>query len=175
MHINKCPILAPAKTLTAENAEKIGIDREQCLKNLTRLRQHPEIREKLVSLYAMDSDFKGSDDVDSQLYSGFFTPADRAAMDIILETPAENLPALQLTYADPRIQPLLFRYRARNYPHTLSDSEQRQWATHCRDYFESRLPDYMLNLENLAHEHENEQEKMAILKSIYRYVEKLVS
>lgn len=175
VHINKCPILAPAKTLTAENAEKIGIDREQCLKNLTRLRQHPEIREKLVSLYAMDSDFKGSDDVDSQLYSGFFTPADRAAMDIILETPAENLPALQLTYADPRIQPLLFRYRARNYPHTLSDSEQRQWATHCRDYFESRLPDYMLNLENLAHEHENEQEKMAILKSIYRYVEKLVS
>lgn len=45
VHLNKCPVLAPAKTLTAENAERIGIDRKQCLDNLALLKSHPEIRE----------------------------------------------------------------------------------------------------------------------------------
>ncbi len=71
VHLNKCPILAPAKTLTAENAEVIGIDRQQCLNNLALLRQHPEIREKLISLFSIEREFEKSNDVDTQLYDGF--------------------------------------------------------------------------------------------------------
>ena len=37
VHINKCPIIAPAKTLLAENAARLGIDRELCLQNLAKL------------------------------------------------------------------------------------------------------------------------------------------
>jgi exodeoxyribonuclease-1 len=175
IHLNKCPILAPAKTLTAENAEKIGIDREQCLKNLALLRQHPEVREKLIGLYSAEREYEKSSDVDTMLYDGFFSPADKTAMDIIRETDPNNLAALDITFNDQRIEPLLFRYRARNFPWTLDESEQQRWANHCRDYFESRIEDYMLNLENLVHEHESDQKKMAILKSIYQYVQKRVS
>ncbi|MDG3088022.1 exodeoxyribonuclease I [Vibrio hannami] len=175
VHINKCPILAPAKTLTAENAENIGIDREQCLNNLAIIKQHPEIREKLINLYQHEREFENSSNVDSMLYDGFFSPSDKASMDIIRETAPEHLAALDISYADKRIEPLLFRYRARNFPTTLSEDEQIKWANHCRDYFESHLPDYMLNLENLVHEHEADDKKMAILKSVYKYVEKLVS
>ncbi len=175
VHLNKCPILAPAKTLTAENAERIGINREECLQNLARLKQHPEIREKLIDLYSIDRDYGDNDNVDNQLYDGFFTPSDRAAMDIILEAKPENLAVLDIQFGDKRIAPLLFKYRARNYVETLSDEEQQRWTRHCRDYFEASLPDYMLNLENLAHEHESDEKKLAILKSVYKYVEQLVS
>ncbi len=58
VHLNKCPILAPAKTLTAENAENIGIDRQKCLDNLALLRQHPEIREKLIGLFSIERQFE---------------------------------------------------------------------------------------------------------------------
>ena len=34
-------------------------------------------------------------------------------------------------FADPRLEELLFRYRARNFPDTLSDEEQQQWRQHC--------------------------------------------
>lgn len=175
-HINKCPILAPAKTLTAENAERIGIDREKCLQNLALLKQHPELREKLIDIFTEEKDAaaKHSKDVDSQLYDGFFTPSDRSAMDIIRQTPPEQLASLDISYNDKRIAPLLFRYRARNFYPTLNEAEQQKWAVHCRDYFESRLPDYMLNLENLVHEHENDQQKVSILKAVYHYVEQLV-
>ncbi|MBA5762988.1 exodeoxyribonuclease I [Vibrio sp. 404] len=175
VHINKCPILAPAKTLTAENADNIGIDREQCLKNLQLLRQHPEIREKLIGVFAVDREFDSVQDVDAQLYDSFFSPADRAAMDIIRQTPPEQLGGLDITFNDKRIDPLLFRYRARNFPWTLTEQEQQRWMNHSRDYFQSRIDDYMLNLENLVHEHESDTKKITLLKSVYHYVEKLVS
>lgn len=175
IHLNKCPILAPAKTLTAENAESIGIDREQCLKNLALIKQHPEIREKLIGLYSIEREFENDGDVDTQLYSGFFSPADKSAMDIIRETDPNNLSALDISFSDPRIEPLLFRYRARNFPWSLDETEQGRWANHCREFFESRIESYMLNMENLVHEHESDEKKLAILKSVYRYVERLVS
>ena len=175
VHLNKCPILAPAKTLTAENADKIGIDRTQCLQNLALIRQHPEIREKLIGLFSIEREYDQSKDVDSQLYDGFFSPADRTAMDIILQTAPEKLAELDITFSDARIAPLLFRYRARNFPWTLTEQEQRRWNDHCRDYFQSRIEEYMLNFENLAHEHESDTKKITLLKSVYQYVEKLVS
>lgn len=175
VHLNKCPILAPAKTLTAENATNIGIDREQCLANLALIRQHLEVREKLVQLFSIEREFEKSHDVDTLLYDGFFSPADKASMDIIRQTDPTHLAALDITFNDKRIEPLLFRYRARNYPWTLDENEQRRWANHCREYFESRIEEYMLNLENLVHEHESDEKKMAILKSVYRYTESLLS
>ncbi|USD63992.1 exodeoxyribonuclease I [Vibrio sp. SCSIO 43136] len=175
VHLNKCPILAPAKTLTAENAANLGIDREQCLKNLALLRQHPEIREKLTALYSQEREYDNDTDVDTQLYSGFFSHADKAAIDIVRESTPEQLSVLDLNVADERIKPLLFRYRARNFEWSLSEDEQQRWNLYRRDYFETRLPDYLLNLENLVHEHEGDERKLALLKSIYRYVEKLVS
>ncbi|MFC5077552.1 Exodeoxyribonuclease I [Vibrio thalassae] len=175
IHLNKCPILAPAKTLTADNAAVIGIDREQCLKNLALIKQHPEIREKLIGLYSIEREFDNDGDVDTQLYSGFFSPADKSAMDIIRETDPNNLSALDISFSDSRIEPLLFRYRARNFPWSLDETEQTRWANHCREFFESRIESYMLNMENLVHEHESDEKKLAILKSVYRYVERLVS
>lgn len=175
VHLNKCPILAPAKTLTADNAIRIGVDRERCLENLAQLKQHPELREKLLSLYAIERDFSTNENVDTQLYDRFFSPADRASMEIVLATKPENLAAIELAFSDKRIEPLLFRYRARHFFDTLNELEQRRWADHCRDYFESRLPDYILNLENLVHENEGDAEKVALLRAVYKYVEKLVS
>ncbi len=175
VHLNKCPVLAPAKTLTANNAKAIGIDREQCLKNLSLIKQHPEIREKLIDLYQNKDEYKTGTNVDTQLYDGFFSPADKTAMDIIRETSPEQLAGFELNVKDERIAPLLFRYRARHYPWTLNESEQAKWAAHCREYFEGELSDYIQNLENLVHENDGDERKLSLLKSMYQYVEKLVS
>lgn len=175
VHINKCPILAPAKTLTADNAAQIGIDRQQCLAHLAILRENTQIREKLVTLFSHEREYPASTDVDTQLYDGFFSPTDKAAMAIIRDSHPENLGALDIQFHDPRIKPLLFRYRARHFPWTLSESEQHRWKDHCREYFESHIESYMLNLENLVHEHESDSKKMALLKAVYQYVEHIAS
>ncbi|MDD1794728.1 exodeoxyribonuclease I [Enterovibrio makurazakiensis] len=175
IHINKCPVLAEAKTLRPEDAERLGIDRQFCLENLKKLQAHPEVREKLVALYAEKPEYATSNNVDAELYNGFFSPSDRSTMDIIRQTKPENLAALDIKVSDQRIKPLLFRYRARNFSWTLTDSEQKNWHLHRRDYFETHLPEYMTRLEDLVEEHQSDEKKLSILKSVYHYVESLVS
>ncbi|MEQ9847802.1 exodeoxyribonuclease I [Pectobacterium brasiliense] len=175
VHINKCPVLAPANTLRPEDAERLGIDRQRCLDNLALLRSNASVREKVVELFAEAPAFAASDDVDLRLYDGFFGDADRMAMKIIQETAPQNLPALDLTFADNRLEPLLFRYRARNFPGTLDDREQQRWLQHRRAVFTpEHLQDYLSELSNLYQLHEDDKEKMAQLKALYAYAQELV-
>lgn len=175
VHINKCPVLAPANTLRPEDAERLGIDRQRCLDNLALLRNNASVREKVVELFADAPAFVASDDVDLRLYDGFFGDADRMAMKIIQETAPQNLPALDLTFADNRLEPLFFRYRARNFPGTLDDREQQRWLQHRRAVFTpERLQDYLSELSNLYQLHEDDKEKMAQLKALYAYAQELV-
>ncbi|WP_318484395.1 exodeoxyribonuclease I [Photobacterium leiognathi] len=174
VHLNKCPVLAPAKTLKAEDAARLGIDREQCLKHLALIKQHPEIREKVLEMFSVKREYDANDNVDAMLYDGFFSTADRSTMDIIRETPADQLGSLEINVDDKRIKPLLFRYRARNFPMTLSYEEQVRWKHHCQDFFEANMPKYMENFEAVAYEYESDENKMKILKSLYDYVSKLV-
>ncbi len=44
IHLNKCPVVAPAKTLLPENAQRLTIPRDYCLENLSTLKQHAELR-----------------------------------------------------------------------------------------------------------------------------------
>lgn len=176
VHINKCPVVAPANTLRPEDAERIGIDRQRCLDNLALLRQHPEVREKVVALFAEAEPFTPSEDVDAQIYNGFFSDADRNAMNIIRQTAAENLPALDLTFNDARIEKLLFRYRARNFFGTLDDAEQKRWLQHRREMLNpERVQSYVQELEMLFNQYEGEQEKLDQLKALFEYARELVS
>ncbi len=175
VHINKCPVLAPAKTLLPENAERLGIDRQACLQNLQLLRQNPQVREKVVALFADAEPFKAVDDVDARLYDGFFSDADKAAMRIIQQTKPQNLPALDLTFSDGRMKELLFRFRARNYPNTLDDAEQRRWLQHRQEALSAeRVQSYVLQLESLYNLHEGDKEKTALLKALFEYGKELV-
>ncbi|MEH2920214.1 exodeoxyribonuclease I [Samsonia erythrinae] len=175
VHVNKCPVLAPAATLRPEDAARLGIDRQRCLDNLALLRSNPVVREKVVALFAEAPAFAVPDDVDLRLYDGFFGDADRTAMKIIQQTAPQNLPALDLTFADHRLEPLFFRYRARNFPGTLDDREQQRWLQHRRKIFTpERLQAYLSALNDLYQLHENDKEKQALLKALYAYAQELV-
>ncbi|OCQ52701.1 Exodeoxyribonuclease I [Photorhabdus australis subsp. thailandensis] len=174
VHINKCPIIAPDNTLRAEDAERLRLDRDHCERNLAILRNNPQIREKVVELFTQTESFPESDNVDAKLYDGFFSDADKAAMNIIRETLPQNLPALDLTFQDPRIKTLLFRYRARNYPSTLTYDEQQRWLRHRQDVLtQDKLSEYIFIVEQLFIEHQSNEEKCRQLKALMEYAVKL--
>ena len=57
---------------------------------------------------------------------------DRSLCDqVIAEDPAA-LAGQSFPFADQRLPEMLFRYRARNFPDTLSDKEAAQWREHCQ-------------------------------------------
>ncbi|HGV0190666.1 TPA: exodeoxyribonuclease I [Enterobacter kobei] len=175
VHINKCPVLAQANTLRPEDADRLGINRQHCLDNLKVLRENPQVREKVVAIFAEAEPFVPSENVDAQLYNGFFSDADRAAMNIVLQTEPRNLPALDITFADKRIEKLMFNYRARNYPGTLDETEQERWLQHRRNVFTPEyLHNYAQELEMLYGQYEGNAEKQALLKALFQYAQEIV-
>ncbi|PCI60920.1 MAG: exodeoxyribonuclease I [Gammaproteobacteria bacterium] len=182
IHINKCPIIAPAKTLLPENAERLAIPREHCLANLTLLKAQQGLRDKLSDVFADSYDNDETIDAEHALYSGsFFSTSDKAQMDILHSLTPDQLANHEFNFQDARLPILLFRYRARNYPHTLSTNEQQQWQSYCHSKIQNggkgilSLDEFMMKIENLAHEldadNENNQGKMLVLKALYEYVQ----
>ncbi|MBV8044600.1 exodeoxyribonuclease I [Pluralibacter sp.] len=175
VHLNKCPVLAQANTLRPEDADRLGINRQQCLDNLKLLRDNPQVRDKVVAIFADAAPFVPSENVDTQLYNGFFSDADRTAMKILLETEPRNLPALDLTFADARIEKLLFNYRARNFPGTLDDAEQQRWLQHRREVFTPEfLQAYADELQMLSQQYAGDKAKLALLKTLWQYAQEIV-
>ncbi|WP_299789153.1 exodeoxyribonuclease I [uncultured Shewanella sp.] len=171
IHINKCPFIASAKTLSDENAERLNIDKAFAREQFKRLKQHPELREKLVALFDVEYE-SASTDPDLQLYSGgFFSSADKEKMEIIRHTAPKNLAALDLEFDDARLKEMLFRYRGRNYPETFDEAESLKWREFCQNRLND--PDYMLKLENLVNETAQNEDKQKLLTALCHYLSNL--
>ncbi len=172
IHINKCPVIAPAKTLTKEAADQHGIDRGLCRKNLDLLIANPQLRETVTQVYQIQSDHPEETNPDLMLYSGgFFSHHDKDAMERLRQTPPEQLPAIDFNFEDKRLNEMLFRYRARNFPLTLSQSEQQRWNDYRMNTMDGQ--GYAYQLETLALEHGSDERKMAILRALFEYASSL--
>ncbi|MEH6625796.1 MAG: exodeoxyribonuclease I [Motiliproteus sp.] len=126
-HINRCPVIAPASMLSPVEAERLQISGSDCRTHLSMLRNSQTLQDKLQEIYA-ESGYEPSSDPDLMLYSGgFFGPGDKAIMDQIRQCPVEALASLEPAFQDGRLEEMLFRYRARNYPGTLIDEEPQRW------------------------------------------------
>lgn len=180
IHLNKCPVLAPAKTLSTENAQRLGIDRQKCLDNLQK------IKEKLSTLNHLQQVFVASAenqtvDPEQALYSGgFFSTKDKALMKQVIDSDAQQLTSQSFPFEDQRLDTLLFRYRARNFPESLTDSELQKWQRY-REYklFDDsspasiKMPEFLMQIEQLSLEYSRVPEKITILKSLYSYAQNL--
>lgn len=180
IHINRSPFITTAKAMTPDNAERLGLDREACLAAFAKLRALPDLAEKLVAVYD-DKPENSEEDVDHALYSGGFLSNDeRRWCDNVIESQPEALASLAEETQNPRLRSQLFRYRARNFPQTLTADEMQRWQHHRQ----ARLTDpdsdasitlepFLLRLENLAATHSDNPDKQGILRALYQYAQNL--
>lgn len=130
VHINKAPILAPAKTLTPDRAEHWDISGDTLRRHLALIqaheKQHGSLTAKLHQVFAA-REFGAIEDVDGRLYDGFFSRNDKQAMEDVRRLSGWDLVDWPSPFADSRGEEMLFRYRARNYPETLEGDERQRW------------------------------------------------
>ncbi len=132
VHTNRCPVLVTAKMADPDTAARLGISGDQCRAHLAVLRDYRSTDpqgfvKKIQAVYA-GRDYAEINDPDRMLYSGgFFSAADKRLMDQVRESSAEDLATASFPFEDGRLPEMLFRYRARNYPDSLSGEELAQW------------------------------------------------
>lgn len=131
VHINKCPALAPVGVLRQEDADRLGLDLTLCNEHLARLKSEPELEAKVQSILEIDERSPLGEDPDLMLYSGFLRDKDRVALDRFRRLSPELMALSQPIFEDARLPEMVFRYRARNYPESLSSAEQERWREFC--------------------------------------------
>ncbi|KAF1710585.1 exodeoxyribonuclease I [Pseudoxanthomonas kalamensis DSM 18571] len=132
VHLNRCPALVEWSHLREDDFHRLGIDLAQIEANAALLRaDSARIAEKVRRIYAEERDY-GTPDADASLYAGFLGDADRQRLREVRITPPAQLGQRDFGFRDLRLPELLFRYRARNWPDTLSDTERQRWDEYRR-------------------------------------------
>ncbi|WP_064748281.1 exodeoxyribonuclease I [Lysobacter antibioticus] len=135
VHLNRCPSLIAWNHLRPADFDRLRIDPSQVERRAAQIREAgPELVEKVRCVYAQDS-AREPGDVDGSLYDAFINEADKRLFRIVRSTAPEALNSVVFDFRDARLPELLFRYRARNWPHTLDAGERRRWD----DYRRRRL------------------------------------
>ncbi|MCA6064461.1 exodeoxyribonuclease I [Thalassolituus marinus] len=152
VHINKSPVLAPAKTLTPDQAERWGLSGDVLRTNLATLKNAGDLTAKLHQVFS-GREFAPATDVDAQLYDSFFPAADKQAMATVHELSPWDLADWPAPFRDARGEEMLFRYRARNFPDTLNEDERERWEQHrVARLMNPQPPGALLNFEKFATE-----------------------
>lgn len=179
VHLNKSPALAPLSTLTDQMAKKWQVDLDMVKAHYNALLADSALSRRLQKVYQQAREFDASD-ADSALYDGFISNEDRQLCNQLLEASPQQLAGWSAhSFQDPRLNTLLFRYRARNFPDSLNDSEAKRWSAFCR----ARLLDgefgagltlaqFQEALLTLAQQHGGEREQR-LLDSLSRWVQQM--
>jgi len=131
VHINKCPALAPMSVLNDDTAHQYDINLDACAANREKLLSSADLSAKLLQVFT-EPEYEDINDPDHMLYGGgFFNDQDRNMMNEVRGASGDVLAEIDLPFQDKRLPEMLFRYRARNFPDTLSAEDQGRWQHWC--------------------------------------------
>jgi exodeoxyribonuclease-1 len=187
VHINRCPILVTPKMADSATAQRLGISGDLCRKHLAELRNHRErdtagFTAKIQAIYGGRS-FATQSDPDLMLYSGgFFSEQDKRVMEQVRAGTPQDLAECSFVFEDQRLPEMLFRYRARNYPQSLTEDERASWE----EYRFQRLTDpdagaslcmeeFQAEIEKLMAAAELSDEQQALLEQLLDYADTLLA
>lgn len=131
VHLNKCPVLAPINVIKPADAQRLQLDLPTCYENLKKLTKAVELKEKIAEVFTQKFNPKNSDP-DLAIYSGgFLSESDRQKLTHLRQLAPEKIANKKMDFEDARIPEMILRYRARNYPETLTQQETKDWQAFC--------------------------------------------
>ena len=173
VHLNRCPALVGWSHLRDEDFARLAIDRTAIEARAARLRAAgPALAEKIRRVYAVERPREPAD-ADASLYDGFLSDADRRRCAQVRATPPASLGTRDFGFADARLDELLFRYRARNWPGTLLPAEAERWERWRRQRLqagsglaEPDLAQFEGELSAMRLQHAGDPAKLALLDAL---------
>ncbi len=179
IHVNKSPIVvAKQATLSPAMAERWGLDRSLWARHAARAAalagELHGLRDELWPAVFQRPVPAERVDVDEDLYGGFIGNDDRRTLDRLRAMPAQRLAEQRPSFHDPRLEELLLRYRARNFPATLSPDDQADWDAHVRrrlGAYHADLAGYLARLDVLNDS--ADERGQAILGALYDWATEL--
>ena len=146
---NKCPAVAPISVLEDGGWEKIGLDKETIEKNLEILNKHPEFAEQMRLKNEEEKEFPQALEPEAALYDGFLNDRDRIKVTAVRNAKPNELVDFHPEFDDERLPELLLHYKGRNFPETLSESENEKWEEYKKARLERQTPKFLTELQSI--------------------------
>lgn len=160
---NKCPAVAPLGVLEkADGWKKIGLTRGKVEENLQILLKHPEFAEQMRSQYENRPEFPPASEPEAALYDGFLNDRDRIKVAAVRNADENKLADFHPDFDDARLPELLLHYKGRNFPKSLSESEQKKWEEYCQARLLRQAPKFMEELEKVHQKDEFVAEELKL-------------
>jgi exodeoxyribonuclease-1 len=129
VHLNKSPmVMSNLRTLSPAMAAHWQIDVEQAMRHAAVARDLPDMSAIWPAVFERPA--QPAPDVDEDLYSGFISQGDRHRLNQLRGLSPDKLASTRNSFDDRRLDELVFRYRARNFPASLTPEEQVLWEEH---------------------------------------------
>lgn len=180
LSIGKSPAVAPLGTLDEAAQERIGLGLETIKKHFKKLAETKGFAQLVYDAYKEREEYELPSDPEAQLYGGFIGDKDKQMLGKIINTPEKEIANLHPEFIDERLPELFFRYKARNYPKTLSQSEAKRWElwrtkrlTGQIDIGGLSLKEFLKELARLAKKYQADEEKLFLLKELQLYAESI--
>ncbi|MFZ1812013.1 MAG: exodeoxyribonuclease I [Candidatus Saccharimonadales bacterium] len=146
---NRCPAIAPLGVLDEQAQMRLGVIMADISHHLSVLSANPTFGAVVREAAEMREPYESSPDVEHQLYSGFTPDADKVRLSAVRAATADTLADFHPQFADDRLTDLLFRYKARQFPTSLSDDEHQKWEQYRTQKLSVQLPTYLDSLSRL--------------------------
>lgn len=158
LQYNRCPAVAPVGVLEqAEGWNKIGLTIKSVEDNKAKLLSRPDFAEKLRMIFETKREYAKSPDVEAKLYDGFVNGVDKARIEAVRNADTRQLADFHPNFDDERLSELLLRYKARNFPTTLTEAEVAEWEAWRKTRLETQLPDFLKSLRKIASKSDDKQ------------------
>ena len=129
IRLNRSPmVMGNLRVLSEAMAQRWGVDMTAQLENAARARDLPDMSGIWPEVFARPD--APALDVDEDLYGGFVSDRDRRRLNEFRALTPGQMGHKQPAFDDARLDELVFRYRARNFPETLSTADAAQWQAH---------------------------------------------
>lgn len=132
VHLNRSPmVVRNLNVLERQQAQRWQIDLEQALRHAETARTLPDMSAMWAEVFARPQAAAAAIDVDGDLYAGFVSAADRRKLEGLRGLSGERIGDARTGFEDARLEELFWRYRARNFPDSLSEGDRLRWREHC--------------------------------------------
>lgn len=177
MAYNKCPAIAPLAVLTkADGWQKIGLTEEKVKENLEALKKYSGFAEKMMEKFNSRPEFPPPIDPESALYDSFLPEGDKIRVNAVRNANENDLADFHPNFSDERLPELLLHYKAKNFPRTLDENEEKKWEEYRLARLKRQEPKFIKELEMIGRKIENgeiTQEKSFIVEELKLWYESL--
>lgn len=174
LQYNRSPAIAPLGVLEqGDGWNKISLNQDIISKHSKILLSNLSFAENVRSAIESRDEFAKSPDAEEQLYDSFVPDADKIRVEAVRKADANKLADLHPNFIDERLNSLLLRYKARNFPASLSEQESKTWEAWRISKLQSRLKYFSETLQKLSQE-VTDDNKAFVLQELQLWAENIL-